>query len=465
LLPFAIGLLVALGVLFVREPALFLEPTLRADDVIVFATQYGDGPVLYHHGGAVHLLQMLSSWMFVHALPENAVPYAYSSAALLLSAVVPATLLLPMLERWLPLFPERGLSYLLLVALPLDAAGVLASFGYQHLNYLLITFVLLAFSCAPRAGPWFELQSPLRLSAFCAVFAACMASAPLSIALVPMPLYTLLASPAHTRFARQQWFALFALLGFALYAAFGMKVGDAFFIHAGVFSEPRLGLFVELGQRVTLALLERVFFETFFGTSSRLWLSNGLGARWAVVVLGLASIAFTIAVLVRSRRSGASRGAGFALYAALAVPALALLSRWPEANLDFWQAGTLRYFIPAAKLLVIQLVITVAPVWTIVRRKRLVTAALVAWIAALNLADNVRYAGPLFPVVTQKSPARLDGEVLRAERRAETRYAYEQLATIVRLGRTLPHGESRAHTFPLWGGAVVVVHGTGLAAP
>jgi hypothetical protein len=383
----------------------------------------------------------------------------------LLSAVVPATLLLPMLERWLPLFPELALGYLLVVPLPLDAAGVLASFGYQHLKYLLITFVLLAFSCAPLAGPWFELQSPVRLSAFCAVFAACMASAPLSIALAPMPLYTLLASPVHTRFTRQQKFAMFALLCFMLYAAFGMKVGDTFFVRAGVFSEPRLGLFVELGQRVTLALLERVFYEPFFGTSSRLWLSNGLGARWAVGVLGLASLAFTIAVFVRSRRSGAAPGAGFALYAALAVPAIALLSRWPEGDLDSWQAGTLRYFIPAAKLLVLGLAITVASAWTSVRRKRLVIAALVGWIAVLNLADNVRYVGPLYPVVTQKSPVLLDREVLRAARRAETRYAYEQLATILRLGRTLPRGESRAHTFPLWGGAVVVVHGTGPPAP
>jgi hypothetical protein len=74
LLAFTIGVLVALGVLCVREQALFLEPPLHGDDVIVFANQYGDGPLLYYHASAVHLLPMLSSWMFVHALPEAAVP-------------------------------------------------------------------------------------------------------------------------------------------------------------------------------------------------------------------------------------------------------------------------------------------------------------------------------------------------------------------------------------------------------
>jgi hypothetical protein len=59
---FVAGVALARAALWLREPALFTEPTLGQDDVLCFAAHYGQSTVLYHHSGAVHLLPMLSSW-------------------------------------------------------------------------------------------------------------------------------------------------------------------------------------------------------------------------------------------------------------------------------------------------------------------------------------------------------------------------------------------------------------------
>ena len=293
-LVFAAAVLLALVTLWVREPTLFTEPTIGQDDVLCFAAHYGDGPVLFHHSGAVHVLPMFSSWVFTRSLPESFIPYAYSFTTLLLAAVAPATLLLPALERWLPLIPQRAFAFALLIALPLDTAFLVASMAYQHLHYLLITFVMLAFSSAPSSASWFESASRLKLTAFCALFAAVATSAPLCIVLTPLPLYTLLGGESGRRPSRQQMFALFAAFCLLSFALFGISTDHAFVVRAN------LAQAMELGKHLGILLFERVSLETFFGFSSRLWLSNRLGAPWAVTLLGLVLAAIVVAIFVNA---------------------------------------------------------------------------------------------------------------------------------------------------------------------
>jgi hypothetical protein len=461
---FVAGVALALAALWLREPALFTEPTLGQDDVLCFAAHYGRSTVLYHHAGAVHLLPMLSSWVFAHALPESFVPYAYSFTTLLLSAVAPATLLLPAMERWLPLWPERGVTFLLLIALPLDTASLVASMAYQHLHYLLMTFFMLAFAAAPHAADWFEASSRLKLAVFSGIFALFVASAPLSPVLVLLPAYALWKGAPRRRATRPLLFAIFAVACLLVYAAFGISTEHAFVVRANLLGDPKSAL--ELIGHFGILLIERVFFETFFGTSSRLWLSNRLDLIWVVTLLGMTAAALIFWLFARRRRRGvyAGMGAGFALYAAVALPLFAVLGRWHLHATDAWYSTTFRYFVPSAKLLVLALVILAAPDWERVLRSRWLVGSVVAWVAVLNLLDNPRYGGAVASVLTARSRATSLHDLARDEQHALSRRSYREFEAIEQLGRTLAPGEERAHTIAPWD-ITVTVRGRGSARP
>jgi hypothetical protein len=461
---FVAGVALALAVLCLREPALFTEPTLGQDDVLCFAAHYGQSAVLYHHAGAVHLLPMLSSWVFAHALPESLIPYAYSFTSLLLSALAPATLLLPAMERWLPLWPERGVTFLLLIALPLDTASLVASMAYQHLHYLLMTFFMLAFAAAPHAADWFEASSRLKLAVLAVIFALLAASAPLSPVLVLLPAYTLWKSVRSRRTTRQLLFAIFAVACLFVYAMFGISTEQAFVVRANLVSDARAAL--DLMGHFGILLIERVFFETFFGTSSRLWLSNRLNLIWVVTLLGMAAAALIFWLFAGRRRRGvyAGMGAGFALYAAVALPLFAVLGRWHLHATEAWYSTTFRYFVPSAKLLVLALVILTAPDWERVLRSRWLASSVVAWVVVLNLLDNPRYAGAVASVLTARSSATSLHDLAREEQHAQSRLGYREFAAIERLARSLAPGEARSHTIAPWN-VTVTVRGRGSARP
>jgi len=464
---FALGVLIALAALWLRESTLFSEPTIGQDDVLCFAAQYGEGAVLYHHSGAVHVLPMLSSWAYARILPESLVPYSLSLTSLLLAAIAPATLLLPAMERWLPLLPQRGLAFLLWIALPLDTAFLVASMAYQHLHYLLIAFLMLAFSAAPRAAPWFELSSPLKLGAFCAVFALVASSAPLSLVLVPLPLHALLRSGSKARPTRQQLISIFAVLFLLVYGLFGIGTEHAFVLRANLLENASdLGRALELLWHFAVLLIDRVFFETFFGTSSRLWLSNRLGIGWAVTLLGAMSAALVLGLFAKRRRQThrENSGAGYALYAVIALPLFALLGRWHLHDAEAWHRATFRYFVPSAKVLVLALVILTTAEWARVRGPRLLMGALLVWILALNLLDNPRYGGAVASVLTANSSATSLHDLGREDRRVQSRLTVREFAAIEQLARTLAPGERRAYTFERWD-TTVTVRGRGSDRP
>ncbi len=458
--PFGLGILIALAVLALREPAMFSEPTFGLDDLELYKRQH-EGALFYHHNGAVHLLQMSTGFLVQKLLPTENVPYAMSWSALLLSAVAPAAVLHPLANGLLGLWPGRTLLFALLVLLPLGSITLVASLAYQHVAYLFLGFLILTALLDVRSGAWLEQVSRPCFVALSSIFVACAWSAPTSLVLLPIPAYCLVRPGERRAYPRQQRFAIIALAGLIAYAAIGLKIADAVGrqMSEGEGGLQKLG--VLFGNALTL-WLGRVPFEVLFSLSARLWLANAFDAHGLATLIG-AIVTVLLAVVVW-RRVRAGSEAVFAevaaLYTSVALVLIAVYARRGQWNLEsesaLWQFGYSRYFAAATMVWVVAFILLAWRGMVRALRSPVAAAALLGWLVTLNYFENVRYQEPFVSELFKNRQIPILRELPRGSRAAQSLEVREGFRTIAAVEGTLPPGSERRVLFPSFRGEYVV---------
>jgi hypothetical protein len=457
--PFGLGILTALMVLALREPAMFSEPTFGLDDLELYKHQH-EGRLFYYHFGAVHLLQMTTGFLAQQLLPTEYVPFAMSWSSLLLSAVAPAAVLHPLANGLFASWPGRALLFGLLALLPLGSITLVASLAYQHVAYLFLGFLILTALLDVRSGAWLERATLPYFVALSSLFVACVWSAPISVVLLPIPVYCLVRPGKRNAYPRQKRFAIAALAGLLAYAAVGLRIADS--VGRQLSGEAGVRQLCALfGDALTL-WLSRVPFEVLFSFSARLWLANAFDAHWLATTIGAVVTALSAVVLWRRARSGGE--AVFAeiaaLYTSVALVAVAVFARRGQWNLEsesgLWQFGYTRYFAAATMVWVVMFVLLSWRAIVRVLEKPAGAAALIAWLVALNYFENVRYEEPFVTELFKNREIRMLRELPRGSRAAQSLEVREGFRAIAALEGTLPPGSERRVQFPSFGGEYVV---------